>query len=657
MRYRPDVDGLRAVAVLSVILFHIDKGLLPGGFVGVDIFFVISGFLITGNIAREIEEGRFSIVEFYRRRVKRIAPMMLLIICVTLLGSQLLMRPEDARSVAESAAGSLLSVANVYFWLFQDTGYFAADSAEIPLLHLWSLGLEEQFYIVWPLMLLALYRPGRDRQFTILSVLAALASFLLGAQLLVRAPSFAYYMLPTRAGELLIGAVAAILAMHDAHRRVLPWMANLMAACGVALLAASLSLLNERQPFPGWLALPPTLGAGLLLLSGRCGEKRISGFLSLAPLVWVGLISYSAYLWHWPLLAFFRYGYGRVSVEAGGAILLLTLLLAWISYRCVEQPARRSEAPARRIFATHYIVPAGMMLVVCMLAIYPGRFGITLGLQEYRHRLAELRRETQPAYMSPSVCQRVRLQLEDTVDSRCVLGLQASEPPRAVLWGDSNAAHYVGMLEVFAREAGFRFRNLEASECPPVFGNLHPFVAPRRDADCRASTRLMESHLKSYDVVIVSAAWTRYQLRSDQFLRRFFHTVEELVRSNRRVIIIGKAAPIPGYDRLCPEKALRFPFLSCSRAAVEIPPNVLVINETLRRFAEANPGVEYFDANSYLCPEGKCWPFTERGEAKYFDANHLTLAASTTLGKEIVAARGVPTVFAAIARTKGHAAP
>src|SRR5258705_5126811 len=209
MNYRREIDGLRAIAVLSVILFHIDKSALPGGFAGVDIFFVISGFLITGNIAKEVEDRRFSLIDFYRRRVKRIAPVLMLVIAVTLATSQILLLPEDARETAKSAVWSLLSLANVYFWLYQDTSYFAADSGELPLLHLWSLGVEEQFYLIWPLLLSALYRPRSRKAFIIGAAVFALLSFFLAAELFNTAPAVVYYMLPTRAGALFVGAMFA----------------------------------------------------------------------------------------------------------------------------------------------------------------------------------------------------------------------------------------------------------------------------------------------------------------------------------------------------------------------------------------------------------------------------------------------------------------
>ena len=256
--YRPDIDGLRAIAVLAVIFFHLHESLLPGGFVGVDVFFVISGFLITRNILREIECGAFSLLEFYRRRVKRIAPAMLVVVAVTLLFSQLLMLPEDARSASKSAFASVASLANVYFWLFTDKSYFAVSTRELPFLHLWSLGVEEQFYLLWPLALVLLYRPWRALRFAAGMLTLAIGSFALAQALVADHPEFTYYMLPTRAGEFALGALVAIAVVKRAQPRWPSPAVAWLAAIGMTMLVGSLVLLRGRVPFPGWLAVPPS---------------------------------------------------------------------------------------------------------------------------------------------------------------------------------------------------------------------------------------------------------------------------------------------------------------------------------------------------------------------------------------------------------------
>lgn len=647
--YRPDVDGLRAVAVLSVIVFHLNKPLLPGGFLGVDVFFVISGFLITRNILQEMERGTFSIAEFYRRRVKRIAPVMLAVVAATLLTSQLLLLPEDARNTAKSAAFSVASLANVYFWRYEDRSYFAVDSGQLPLLHLWSLGVEEQFYLLWPLLLLIFYRRARTKAVVTTVATAAVLSFLMGDVLYGRDPSFVYYMLPTRAGELLLGALVAIGVLRHVERSISQYVVLLISTAGTLVLAGSLFLITEQQRFPGWRAVPPTAATASLILAGHCGKNLWSRLLATKPLVWIGLISYSAYLWHWPLLALFRYGYGEPRPAFAAIIFAVTLLLAWSSYRFIEQPTRRSPAPLVRVLMQQYVLPAGAIMTVALAVIHPEVLGMSIGSESYRMRLKTARDETRPAYDFDWVCQRQRIQPDDVRNPRCVLGQGSASAPSAILWGDSHAAHYVGMVEAFARTAGFRFRNVAVGSCPPLYADPTPFVDANRAADCRASLAVIRPVIDELPVVIVSSAWLRYQKRSPEYLGAFFETVDSLAAKGKLVIILGEAPWMPGYDRRCREKALSYPFLRCPALAVPLSPAVAKVNDRLREFAAEAQNVRYFDANTYLCPAGVCVAFSPTGEPRYYDESHLTMVASSKLGREIVLRDGVPDVFRLVA--------
>ncbi|MEZ5549084.1 MAG: acyltransferase family protein [Pseudomonadales bacterium] len=646
--YRPDIDGLRAIAVLSVILYHINDAILPGGFVGVDIFFVISGYLISLHIFRDSEMGRFSLLEFYRRRVKRIAPVMLVVVAFVIFIAQVIMRPVDAERVAESGLWSLLSLANVYFWLYQDTSYFAAASSELPLLHLWSLGVEEQFYIFWPLILMLVYRLKSTRWFFATMIVVATLSFLLGEYLFDDAPSFVYYMLPTRAGELLVGAGSAYLVLKRGTQKISPEIVTFTAILGLALIAGALALLSEEQTFPGLRAIPPTLGTAMLILAGHYGNSWPSRLMTLKPMVWVGMISYSAYLWHWPLLAFYRYGYSEITFVPGAVIFILTFLLAWLSYLYVESPARRSSRPALQIFAFQYIFPAGTLALVALISMKIDGYGLRWFSEEYKSSLASLYDETRPAYDYDYVCQRQRVQPEDINNAQCIVGAESNKVPKAILWGDSNAAHFVGMLGVFAREGDFRFQNLEIGSCPPINSDPADFVAAHRLSDCRGAIELVWPNLKQYQVVVISASWSGYQSRSDQFLKTFFRTANSLAEQGKLVILLGKIPVISSYDRYCREKALSYPVMKCESPQIEIPANVADANAQLEAFASQTKNVEFYAITEYLCPKSKCSPIDERGRPMYYDSSHLSLPASWQIGKRIFLEEGVPFPFTLI---------
>lgn len=645
--YRRDVDGLRAIAVLSVMVFHARDTLLAGGFLGVDIFFVISGYLISKHIAQEVAAGRFSMREFYRRRVRRIAPMMLLVVAATALASFALMTPEDSRDVAKSAVWSVASLANVYFWRELDMGYFARSSMEVPLLHLWSLGVEEQFYLLWPLVLWIGMRGLSVPVLLVAAGLAAVASFFLASRIFPLDASFAYYMLPTRLGELLLGAIVGI-AASTGRWRLASWGAHGASWLGAALVAGSLWIIDRQVPFPGWAALPPTLGAALLILGG---ERRPSPLPALAstPLVFIGRISYSAYLWHWPLFALFRYGHGEPGLAAAACILAVTMLLAWLSYETVERPTRASSAPFGRLVWRQFSLPAALLLVPLLVVIYAPRLGVTLAPADYLAQLQQERQQTQGAYSLNWVCQRQRITASDLSDPNCVVGAaNGSSPPRALLWGDSIAAHYVPMLREIAVQSGASFRNIAVGSCPPLDTDPAPYVEARRLHDCAEALALIRAEAERYPVIILSASWAWYPTRRETFFEDFEALVRHLAARGHTVVLLGRGPVLAGFDRLCRERALRVPFKQCEDQDEPISKAVAEANGRLRAIATAVPNVSYFDGNGHLCPEGRCGARTKDRAPRYIDGSHLTVRGATELGREVLSKEGVPAAFAAL---------
>lgn len=314
LSYRPDIDGLRAVAVISVILFHIHADLLPGGFLGVDIFFVISGYLITGIIQRELAEQRFSLLNFYQRRAKRILPAFLFMLAACTAACVWLLTPDDFIAYLRSLRSSLLFGANLFF--AQSGGYFDIQSAEKPLLHIWSLSVEEQFYFVFPLLiwLVHKYRP----KYTVHAVIAMMAASLLSGLMEYKAE--AYYLPQVRAYELLFGSLAAVFtAGKSANPAARTGLQHEIAACTAAVAAlACLCLPKETLPGGGYIERIVICGATAWLMA--CGNSKISRVLAWKPFVAVGLISYPLYLWHWPVLALLRYVYmdNVLPVSVGG---------------------------------------------------------------------------------------------------------------------------------------------------------------------------------------------------------------------------------------------------------------------------------------------------------------------------------------------------
>lgn len=644
--YRADIDGLRGIAVLSVIVYHIDEQWLPGGFTGVDVFFVISGYLITRLIQGDIDRGRFSLAEFYRRRIKRIAPAMLLVIAVTLVAAQRLLLPDDAVDVAHSAIASVAGLANVYFWLFQDTGYFATDLREAPLLHLWSLGVEEQFYAIWPLTLAALAPAPPVRWLAI----AALLSFVGGSLLFASAPGFVFYMLPARAGELLVGALLAIAILRGRHERLRQWLALPVASVGVLLLAVSFIFVDNRDAFPGLLALVPACGTAALILAGALAGNAITSLLSTPLLRWTGLVSYSAYLWHWPLLAFLRYGYGELTAATAAGAFVATFVLAYLTYRLVEIPTRASTAGFRPILLRQYVAPATAVGLVAALSLSAGGHGLHILSPAYARDLDDLRERLRPPHTHAHICQRQRIEASDLDDPACAIGTAPTAQPRVLVWGDSNASHYVGVIEAFARAGEFAFRNVQVQSCPPIDGDPRPFLYERDVENCRESLALIRERLPGFDVVGLAASWPGYLAGRDDFLNHVFALAERLASSGTLVVLLGKA-PVPDdFDRRCEAKALRFPGMDCRLPAKPLSATVAAVNSSLQAFADRTSGVEYFDLTAYLCPAGSCVATSSSGELIYVDAHHLSLEAARELGDSIVSADGLPLPFVRVAK-------
>jgi peptidoglycan/LPS O-acetylase OafA/YrhL len=335
--YRPDIDGVRALAILPVILFHADLG-CPGGFIGVDIFFVISGFLITTLILKELRADAFSLATFWERRIRRIFPALFVVIFATLIAGWFLYLPPDFDLLGQSVAAQALLLSNVFF--YQHMGYFQPDSNAMPLLHTWSLAVEEQFYVIFPLLLIFL---ARHKRFSIAQIIFCLCICSLNLSVWGIKFNFSssanFYLLPTRAWELMIGAfLAAIPRKQLFHAR---WN-EAAGLAGLGLVLYAVFFYTRETEFPGLAAIPPCLGAALIIISGGATPTLVSRVLVLRPIVFVGLISYSLYLWHWPLLVFTRY----ISIEAQSwqlrvALLLASTVLAILTFTLIEVPFRR----------------------------------------------------------------------------------------------------------------------------------------------------------------------------------------------------------------------------------------------------------------------------------------------------------------------------
>lgn len=557
MQYRSDIDGLRALAVAPIVLFHAHVPGFAGGYVGVDIFFVISGFLITSILAEEMGQGRFSFAAFYARRIRRLLPALMVMLAVVSAAAPFVLLPDDLAAFGRSVAATVLLSSNLLFW--SESGYFDVASELKPLLHIWSLSIEEQFYLVFPLLLFALHRAGR-RPLPVVILLFA-ASLAASIHFVRIDPSATFYLLPTRAFEFLIGS---LLALGIVRPPAMGFAREGLALGGMVLILYAVATFDQSTPFPGWMALIPCIGTALIILAGGQGAvTRVGRLLGLGAVVFLGRISYSVYLWHWPIAVGWVYLEGRPSGFVAPTLLVVASLIAGaLSWRFVEVPFRRMPVGSLR----STFLPAGSAVVLfTALGI-----GTSFLLSDddriarlYGADIAAIRTMTTPV-LSRSDCIAVdRSSLER---NGCVIGDRAS-PPSVALIGDSFA-------DVLAAPLGERLGATGRSglpfvfySCPAILGTTRDEVIDRMPGWVRQCRSYWETSIAAIKadpairVVVMSNNYDWYlrrlstlngrpllsadtapgasTIQVDAILRQLETTVEGLAATGKTVIFVG----------------------------------------------------------------------------------------------------------------------
>jgi peptidoglycan/LPS O-acetylase OafA/YrhL len=622
--YRRDIDGLRAIAVLSVVAFHAFPTMFRGGFIGVDIFFVISGFLISSIIVKGLAQGSFSFATFYERRIKRIFPALLLVMATCLAFGWFALFPDELKQLGNHMAGGASFISNFVLW--REVGYFDRAADTKPLLHLWSLAIEEQFYIVWPVLLLLAWK----RRMNLLAVTATLAllSFALNIGAIAGYPSATFYSPASRAWELLIGAMLACLSLKP-----LPELArvraalspSLQAAAGFALLALGLALVTRERPFPGALALLPAVGAVLIIGAGpRAWLNRT--LLSSRLLVGIGLISYPLYLWHWPLLAFAQIvESGTPAPALRAALVTLAMALAWLTWRLVERPLRFGGA--RHTVVVLALLMLGMAAaggVAWRSGGLPGRDAI---VDNARHQKALVMVEdTQNA----AACKK-RYGF-DSMYEYCLLA-RIDRAPTVALIGDSHGYHVVAGLTSYYGAIGENLLYL---------GTRHPYwgLDPAGDPYQQATQQMLELALAtdSIKTVVFSTHVKLYNgaPESRAIVAAARETLRRFTAAGKRVIFMNDV-PILSFDpRACIKRAgvassaTRTP-CAMPRAEVDAqsPDHDPIVLGLMKEF----PAVELFQTAPLLCDAKLCWAMKD-GQLLYRDKDHLSYDGDLYIGKK-----------------------
>jgi peptidoglycan/LPS O-acetylase OafA/YrhL len=624
--YREDIDWLRAIAVLAVVAFHFEAPAVFGGFVGVDIFFVISGYLITGIIQSEVQSGTFSFARFYERRVRRLLPALYAMVALTAIPSLHYLLTSERLEFFRSVAAVVTFTSNFFFW-FQ-TGYFDHAAVEKPLLHTWSLAVEEQFYLALPLLLWALLRNARGGRLRLPVALIALsvASFALSVWLMnTDRSASAFFMSPPRAWEFLIGGIIAVEGF--------PLLRNLRAqqvARGIALVLLAIPIFSLRQGpgFPGVNALLPCIGAAMFIWSGIGVPTKTRGRVSFPNVIkFFGQISYSLYLWHWPLFTFARFSKSSLVLDPSekAALFALTVAISYLSWRFVEQPFRRgSLAPTRRAAFRVAGVSTAALLAVSVVGIVASQ-----NPSEADRSASQLEAynsyDYQPLFRSGSCF----TQSFATFDEKCLE--PAAGKTNVLLWGDSYAAQYFHGFSKSVDPQAVNILQATQAACMPTFAAASQGVASCRDFAARMD---MFFAVSKPDLVIISADWGEYARgsRFDGMIADIKRTVARLNASGIPAVLLGP--PVQFRSRL-PSMLMRAQLRGVElRADDFVLPDIFALDARMRAALPSRDKFSYLSVVNAICPARQC-PLTI-GEDIPLAWDHAHLTAE---GSEYVVAR------------------
>ena len=638
--YRPDIDGLRAVAVLLVVFHHAFPQVLKGGFIGVDLFFVISGFLISTIIFQSLEQGAFSFLDFYKRRVKRIFPALSLVLIASFVCGWFVLLPADYKQLGKHMAAGAAFVSNFAFW--SESGYFDSGSKLKPLLHLWSLGIEEQYYIFWPFIVLYAWK-RKISLFKVCLVILAI-SFAINIFTAKNNAVAAFYSPLSRFWELLIGSVLAYTSMQTAKTPKSATADNWTAWAGVALLAIGVYLINPERRFPGFWALFPTLAAYLLI---KAGPKAWFNqyVLSNKLLVWIGLISFPLYLWHWPIFVFTEIRSGELATALKLSLIALSILLSWLTYRFVERPIRFGK-----LIVETKTIPLGLCAVLLATAMAGGyayqRDGFSFRFPKFIQALLNNQPKLDEGWRSGQ-CILDQGHPSSEFSPSCV---DKDKRPLLFLWGDSHAAAlYPGLKHLQDTGAySFGVAQRTGAVCPPIIGDARPWCN-----EINTDSFNLIKELKP-EIVMMYAYWSHGLDGKGGFaglydLTKLDATVAELKKAGvKKVILMG---PSPYWKNSLPHnivenwkktKTVAKPPLRLSYGDFGLLAELPIYDKQMREIA-TRLDISYISGVDFLCNQDGCLTRDSEDGVKVasVDYGHLTVDAAQTYLKRIA-----PLIFA-----------
>jgi peptidoglycan/LPS O-acetylase OafA/YrhL len=645
MEYRKEIDGLRALAVVPVIFFHAGISKFSGGFVGVDVFFVISGFLITSIILAELDAGRFSIANFYERRARRILPALFVVMLVCLPLAWKFLLPQEMDDFAQSVLAVPAFASNILFW--RTSGYFSPAAELKPLLHTWSLAVEEQYYVIFPLLLMVFWRLNKRRIMAVL-IGILIASLALAEYAVVVEPDAAFYMLPTRGWELLIGALVALFFAIKKNVQIPKMLNECLSAFGIALILYAIFCFSKSTRSPSLLTLIPTAGAAFIIIASR--KPTVAGnVLGCRLMVGIGLISYSAYLWHQPMLAFAKHAsLGEPSQIVLGLLACSSFVLAYLTWKYVETPFRDKRRFDRRKLVVFSVAGSAAFVAFGFAGSLSNGFAFRLS-DDKREFLASFENST-PAWhyyerVGLLAANRSQCDFYDLVNYRA--GHPVNTPIAAIaqecyarnpaaahsvyLWGDSHAQHLYSGLKV-ALPTDWQILQGTTSGCQADLG-----ARPSRVDYCAQSNWFAYKNIAEIKPEVVIVAQNLHQ--NVQNMQRLGRSL--LAAGAKKVIFIG---PTPHWHSALPSLVVRTWETSQQRTRVGLNQRVLELDATLKRDFPQSNDMKYVSVIDHFCDQRGCAVYLgsdRRDGLTSHDYGHLTPIASTDFAKNILAAEVV----------------
>lgn len=641
--YRADIDGLRAIAVLSVVVFHAFPAVIPSGFIGVDIFFVISGFLISTIIFNGLATGRFSFVDFYSRRIKRIFPALLLVLVCSFVIGWFVLLPQELKQLGKHIAAGAGFGSN--FVLLSESGYFDKLSDAKPLLHLWSLGIEEQFYLVWPLVLYLAWKKKKD--FLVIITILIVMSFILNVSRIHHHAVSVFYEPQSRFWELLIGSALAYLMLQKStfsswlHAENLV-QRNLLSLCGVVLLSVGFFLLTKDKRFPGWWALLPTLGTACIIAAGQQAwfNRKV---LAQPVLVWIGLISFPLYLWHWPLLSFARIMQSEVpSMEIRLAAIALTVLLAWLTFILIEKRVRYQKS---KTFTTALLVMMAITGLLGYNAYSRDGYSFRAGIKKLEQQNNGFNWDDLKKYAPAAI----------------------NDPPHfkrdVMLIGDSHAQAIFGGLSELFKQHQTRLQLRAGAACPPFYDLTVQHIGHQEECkdamngyldavinDASIKTVILTSRGPLYltgrgfgevDAIhlMIKSKFANAKPNEDYtdvFADAMARTLMMLTKAGKKVIFIVDAPELGFAPELCVD-ARPYKLIDNKKNVCGIPKDVYLNRNDaylniVAQQATTFPNVKFLHPSNYLCGDHFCYAKKD-GIIYYRDDDHLSYQGSLRLGQ------------------------